>query len=289
MGNKVKCDSVAFHDGNLCGQERVNCAVIESRCADSQSHCIFTETYFDLAFFRNDRIHIIFHFENLTNGLSSFFTAIITTLCSGIVVALALFSGGNTEQAEIDIFTELASKTETASGSNQDHLKRVARYTELLMEAMGCPYDIRLTAAKASMLHDIGKIVIPSEITNKTGLLSEGEREIMKKHTEYGQMLLSVFDSDFMNLAAVIANEHHERYDGKGYNGLEGDRINEYARIVTVADALDALTAKRSYKEAWPFEQVTAYIDSNSGTLYASIRACCFARKRLIHFGRKRR
>lgn len=157
------------------------------------------------------------------------------------------------------------------------------------MEAMGCPYDIRLTAAKASMLHDIGKIAIPSEITNKTGLLSEGEREIMKKHTEYGQLLLSVFDSDFMNLAAVIANEHHERYDGKGYNGLEGDRINEYARIVTVADALDALTAKHSYKEAWPFEQVTAYIDSNLGTLYASIRACCFAWKRLIHFGRKRR
>lgn len=248
--------------------ERVNCVAIESRCLDSQSNCIFTETYVDLAFLKNGNIAVIFHFENLKNALSPFFTAIMTTLYSGLEVAFARLSGGNAEQAEIDFFTELAYKTETASGNNPDHIEAVARYTDILMETMGYPQEIRVVVKKAAMLHDIGKIAIPSEITNKTGLLSEGEREIIKKHTEYGHLLLSVFDSECMALAAVIASEHHEQYDGKGYRGIKGESINEYVRIVTVADVLDALTAKRSYKEAWPLDQVIEYIDSNSGTLY---------------------
>ena len=247
---------------------RINCALIESRCVDTQNNCIFTETYFDLAFLKNDNFYIIFHFEGLKNALSPFFTSIITTLYSGTEVALAHLSTGNTEQAEINIFTELALKTEVASGNNPDHIENVARYTDILMETMGYPHSIRVAVKKAAMLHDIGKIAIPSEITNKAGLLSEGEREIIKKHTEYGRLLLSVFDSECMRFAAIIANEHHERYDGKGYNGIEGEDINEYARIVSVADVLDALTVKRTYKEAWPFAQVIEYIDSNSGTLY---------------------
>lgn len=247
---------------------RINCALIESRCADAQNNCIFTETYVDLAFLKNSSFYIIFHFESLKNALSPFFKSIITTIYSGIEVALACLSGGDSEQTEIDIFTELAYKTETASGNNPEHIENVARYTDILMETMGYPYDIRVAVKKAAMLHDIGKIAIPSEITNKTALLSESEREIIKKHTEYGHLLLSVFDSECMKLAAIITNEHHERYDGNGYNGIEGEDINEYARIVTVADVLDALTVKRSYKEAWPLEQVIEYIDSNSGTLY---------------------
>lgn len=71
-----------------------------------------------------------------------------------------------------------------------------------------------------------------------------------------------------MRCAAVIAAQHHERYDGKGYIGLAGDQIDEYARVVTVADAIDALTTKRSYKEAWPLDTVVAYIDSHAGTMY---------------------
>ncbi|MDD6203938.1 MAG: HD domain-containing protein [Firmicutes bacterium] len=246
----------------------INCAVIENRCADSQSHCVFNETYTELAFCKNGSIYIIFHFENLQGALSPFFTAIVTTLYSGIEVALTRFSGNNTEQEEIGIFTKLARETETASGNNPDHIENVARYTGHIMEAMGYPQAIRATVAQAAMLHDIGKIAIPSEITNKTGLLSESERRIIKMHTEYGYVLLSVFGSEFMQIAATIANEHHERYDGKGYNGIAGDHINEYARITAVADTLDALTAKRSYKEGWPLAQAIEYIDSNSGTLY---------------------
>ena len=133
---------------------------------------------------------------------------------------------------------------------------------------MGYPQKICSTVAAAAMLHDIGKTAIPTEITNKTGLLSESERETIKEHTEYGRRLLSVFDGEFMRCAAEIAAEHHERWDGKGYNGIAGENINEYARIVTVADTIDALTTKRSYKDAWQVDNVVDYIDSNSGTMY---------------------
>lgn len=76
---------------------------------------------------------------------------------------------------------------------------------------MGYPQKICNTVAAAAMLHDIGKTAIPTEITNKTGLLSESERETIKEHTEYGRRLLSVFDGEFMRCAAEIAAEHHER------------------------------------------------------------------------------
>ncbi|MDD6095782.1 MAG: HD domain-containing protein [Clostridia bacterium] len=250
--------------------ERVNYSAIEHRCADSGSGCIFAETYFDLVFGNKNGYHLFFHFEGIKNGLSSFFISIIATLYSCIEVAVSHFSlnGGEIENREIEIFSKLADNTEISSGNNADHLECVAYFTKIMLKALGYSEQICETVSKAAMLHDIGKIAIPSEITNKAGLLTEGEREIIKKHTEYGHILLSVFDDDFMRYAAVIAREHHERYDGKGYYGINGESINEYARVVTVADTLDALTTKRSYKEAWPFDTVVEYIDSNSGTMY---------------------
>jgi putative two-component system response regulator len=122
--------------------------------------------------------------------------------------------------------------------------------------------------SNAAALHDIGKIAIPSEIISKYGLLSNKERSIMNKHTEYGKEILASIDTEFMKIAADIALDHHEHYDGSGNNNKSGAEISTYARIVTVADVFDALTTKRSYKEAWSIDDAVNAIDQDSGKIF---------------------
>jgi putative two-component system response regulator len=119
--------------------------------------------------------------------------------------------------------------------------------------------------SNAATLHDIGKIAIPNEIISKYGLLSNKERSIMNKHTEYGKEILGSIDTEFMKIAADIALEHHEHYDGSGTNKKFGNEINIYARIVAVADVFDALTTRRSYKEAWSVDDAVNAINQDSG------------------------
>lgn len=250
-------------------EEDIRTVAVESRCADSGKLYVFAQSYFDFLFPEPDGRTVLFHFENLKNALDPFFSSVMATLYCCTSVALAPFTPGvTTEERKRTVFTELAADTERAVGNNRAHLERVAAYTRLLMEQLGYPAETAALVARAAMLHDIGKTVIPTAITNKTGLLSESERAVIKKHTAYGEALLSAFDGAFMGCAARIAAQHHERYDGTGYNGLKGENIDEYARIVTVADTLDALTTKRSYKDAWSLEEAVDYIDARSGTMF---------------------
>lgn len=257
----------SIFDG-LSGEE-VNCGLIESRCEQIGKNCVFDESYFDFVFLKNGDYYCIFHFENIKNGLSPFFVSIMNTVYCCIDIALESFLlNSDPEKNKIKVLTKLAHDIEAANGSGDDHLECVAYYTGIMLEKMGYDKDICEIVSKASMLHDIGKTAIPAEVTDKAGLLSEGEREIIKKHTEYGKTILSVFGGEFSRRASVIASEHHEHWDGKGCNGLSGESIDEFARVVAVADTLDALTTKRSYKEAWSFERAKDHIDSNSGTIY---------------------
>ena len=247
----------------------VNYRVIETRCNTEQNNCLFCETYFDLVFFKQDDLYSILHFENITDGLDSFFISVITTLYSCAILVLARFSDTDDyDNLEKDIFTNLAQKTEISAGNNPDHLASVEYITKTLLETLDYPEDVCDTVSKASMLHDIGKIAIPFEITTKAGLLSESERKIINMHTDFGYTILSVFDSDFLKQAALIAKDHHERYDGTGNNKIKGEDINRFARVVSVADCIDALTSKRSYKEAWAFDAVMFYVDQQSGTMF---------------------
>jgi len=247
----------------------VNNNAILKRCIATEKFCLFNETYFDMVFTTNDTVDCIFHFENIKNGLDSFFISIINTLYSCMKIALCRFNGNeDAMDSEIDSFVELAQNTEVSSGNNPEHLETVECYTRVLLREMNYPDIICDEVAMAAMLHDIGKIIIPFEITTKQGLLSEDERKIINRHTDYGDLILSAFDSEFMKVAALIANEHHEHYDGTGLHKIAGEDINEFARVVSVADVLDALTSKRSYKNAWSLDAAVEYIDSNSGTKF---------------------
>ena len=112
---------------------------------------------------------------------------------------------------------------------------------------------------QAAPMHDIGKIATPDAILLKPGKLDMDEWETMKKHPEVGMSILQGSQRPILRASAIIAHQHHERYDGSGYpQGLRGEAIHPYARIVAVADVFDALIQKRVYKPAWPVPEVLA-------------------------------
>ncbi|WP_051656921.1 HD-GYP domain-containing protein [Butyrivibrio sp. AE3004] len=151
-----------------------------------------------------------------------------------------------------DIIQKFAQISEAKSGETGQHVKRVSEYSAIIAKSYGLSDDEVDLIRTASMMHDFGKLLIPNEIVEKPGGLTDEEKEIMKKHTVYGYEILTSSVGEVMNMARTIAYEHHERYDGSGYpRGLSGDEISIYAQIVALADVYDALTSKRSYKEAW--------------------------------------
>lgn len=155
---------------------------------------------------------------------------------------------------------------EQRSKETSNHTRRVALYSQLLARKVGLSdSDVDLIAA-ASPLHDLGKIGIPDSILLKPGRLSDEEHEIMKNHTRIGYTMLSHSQRDILKSGAIIALQHHEKWDGSGYpQGLKGEEIHIYGRIIALADVFDALTFRRVYKEAWEPARVTAWFKEQRG------------------------
>jgi PAS domain S-box-containing protein len=144
------------------------------------------------------------------------------------------------------------------------HIKRVALISELLARKYGLSEEHSAMIKTASPLHDIGKIGIPDDILNSPGKLSEAEFTIMKTHADMGFKLLNRLDKPLIKMAATIAHEHHEYYNGNGYPaGLSGEHIAIEARIVSLVDVFDALGSKRVYKESWSDQDIFNYLNSN--------------------------
>jgi putative two-component system response regulator len=147
------------------------------------------------------------------------------------------------------------------------HVQRMAHYSWLIAARLGVsPEELQLMLEAAPM-HDIGKVGIPDHILLKPGRLDKWEFEIMKQHTEMGHRILSGSDSPLLQVAAEIALNHHEKYDGSGYpRSLVGTAIPLCGRIVAVADVFDALTSERPFKRAWQIDQAVEYLQDNSGS-----------------------
>ena len=155
---------------------------------------------------------------------------------------------------------------ETRSKETGNHVRRVAEYSKLLALHIGFDLKEVELLKEASPMHDIGKVGIPDSILNKPGSFEPDERKVMQTHAELGYEMLKYSQRPILKAAAIVAIEHHEKWDGSGYpKGLSGENIHIYGRITAVADVFDALGSDRCYKKAWDDEKIFKLFKEESG------------------------
>ncbi len=163
-----------------------------------------------------------------------------------------------------ELILTLGEICETRSHETGMHVVRVAEFSFRLAQLVGC--DDAELIKQASPMHDIGKVAIPDHILNKPGKLDPEEWEIMKTHSELGYNMLSVSQRPLLNMAAIIAHQHHEKWDGSGYpRKLKGEEIHIAGRITAIADVFDALSYERCYKAAWDLDRILDLLKEERG------------------------
>lgn len=181
----------------------------------------------------------------------------------------------------------LSSIIEHRSLETGQHILRLSAFTKLLLEDIACTYPeyglddhtIQIIAS-ASALHDVGKIAIPDAILNKPGRLTPEEYEVMKAHSATGGQILErlhgMGNEEYLRYAYNICRYHHERWDGRGYpEGLKGEQIPICAQVVGLADAYDALTTNRVYKDAYSCERaMNMILNGECGNFSPKILEC---------------
>lgn len=163
----------------------------------------------------------------------------------------------------LEVLSKTAEYKDPETGS---HIARVSHYSKMLAEAYGLDEKEQEILFYAAPLHDIGKVGIEDSVLLKPGKLTDEEFDRMKLHSTIGANILKNSTNPYLTAGAIVAEFHHEKYNGKGYpNGLIAEEIPLYARIVAIADVFDALTSVRPYKKAWSFEEAMELIEREKG------------------------
>lgn len=161
------------------------------------------------------------------------------------------------EETQREVVFTMGSIGESRSKETGNHVKRVAEYSKLLALYYGLSEEEAEMLKQASPMHDIGKVAIPDAVLNKPGRFDEEERRIMDTHAALGYEMLKHSNRTLLLMAATVAYEHHEKWDGTGYpRGLKEEEIHIYGRITALADVFDALGSDRVYKKAWDDERI---------------------------------
>ncbi len=170
------------------------------------------------------------------------------------------------EAAQKEAVFMLAGAVETRSLETGNHVRRVGEYSAELGILAGLGEREAEVLRAAAPLHDVGKIGIPDQVLNHPSRLEAEQWTWMQLHAEIGARLLGDSQSNILQAASIIAAQHHENWDGSGYPGrLVGEDIHLYGRIVAIADVFDALVSRRSYKPAWPLDEVKEYMLAQKG------------------------
>jgi len=201
------------------------------------------------------------------------FVAAVATQVTAIVRMASLVdelqaSSASLMRAHTETVLMLAAAAEAHDQATGRHLQRVRGLTEALALELGHAPDDARDLGLAAVLHDIGKIRVPDMVLGSSAKLAESEWVLMKQHTIWGSEFLA--DQQGFELAAQVARSHHERWDGSGYpDGLVGEAIPESAQITAVADAFDAMTNDRPYRDGRPVADAVAEILACSGTQFS--------------------
>ena len=191
------------------------------------------------------------------NGMVDVATPIII---DGVHVANLFIGQFFFETPDKDFFSTLHEKNKR----EEQHSHRVSALCKRMGEALGLPEHKIEELKLVGLLHDIGKIAIDENILNKPGKLTDDEWKEIKRHPEIGYRILSTVN-DMSEMAEYVL-AHHEKWDGKGYpRGLKGEEIPFASRIITIADAYDAMTSERNYRSALPNEVALEELQKNAG------------------------
>jgi len=192
---------------------------------------------------------------------------LIEVFCTNVSIAFDnIYLNEEVENTQKEILFTLGEIAEARSQETGHHVKRVAEIAKLLALHCGLSPEEAENLRLATPIHDVGKLAIPDHILNKPDKLTAEEFAVMKKHSPVGYEMLKKSKRSILKSGALIALQHHERYDGSGYpQGLVGKEIHIYGRIVALADVFDALGSERVYKKAWPLENVLSYIHDERG------------------------
>ena len=221
------------------------------------------------------------HIEGIEQSLSRHLQTIIRAIHTGLSSMAGMFSRSISQTAlQKNVFINLAEIVEQKSSNTAEHLKTVSGMVEVMCRTMGVSAHETEILASASMVHDIGKLAIPDSILTKKGKLTDDEYALMQDHVIYGYNMMSKSSDEFMRAAAIIAQQHHEKYDGSGYLELRGEQIHWYARLVAIVDVFDALLSRRSYKQAWTEDDAVAHINEQSGKHFDPALVAVFNRCR---------
>ena len=169
-------------------------------------------------------------------------------------------------EGQREIIITLTELVEFRTRESEAHVERVAEYAKIFADILGLQPEEALLLTEAAPMHDIGKIGLPDYILHKTGSLSTEELAIMQNHTRLVHDILVRHKGPLFQRAALIALEHHERWDGTGYpQGLKGEAISLFGRIVGLCDVFDSLTNPRPYKDVWPIDKTMQFILDGAG------------------------
>jgi putative two-component system response regulator len=174
------------------------------------------------------------------------------------------------QEAEYEISLRLGKAAEYRDLETGMHTVRISHLSRELAELAGMPDEDCEILRYASPLHDVGKIGIPDHILLKPGKLTDQEFEIMRMHAAIGGKILSGAERfPVIEAGRIIAEQHHERWDGNGYpNRLKGTDIHVFGRIVMIVDVFDALASERPYKKAFSIEKATAIMLKDRGIFF---------------------